>query len=53
MPQFSEIIDLAIERQYIAIVGIHHRLMATGGEIDDAEPIVPECYTMFVVNISS
>ena len=32
-PQFSKIVDLTIERQYIAVVGIHHRLMATGGEI--------------------
>ena len=42
MSQFAEIINLAIEGQYVAIVSVHHRLMAAGAEINDAEPIVAD-----------
>ena len=52
-PQFSKIVDLTIEGQYIAVVGVHHRLVAARGEIDDAEAIVPECNAGIFVNMSS
>src|SRR5262249_53350105 len=41
--QFAEIIDLAVEGQYVTIVSIHHRLMTAGTEINDAEPVVADC----------
>ena len=53
MSQFAEIIDLAIEGQYVAIASVHHRLMATGAEINDAEPIVADSKTSGRVNKSS
>src|SRR5262245_7855904 len=44
MSQFAEIRDLAIECQYIAIVGVHHWLMTAGAEINDAEPVMADSY---------
>jgi hypothetical protein len=38
---FTEVVALAIEGQYVAIASVHHRLMASRAEINDAEPIVP------------
>ena len=35
-----EVIDLAIEGQYIAIARVHHWLMATRTKVDDAQSIV-------------
>ena len=35
MPQFAEIVDLAIEGQYVAVAGVHHRLMATRAKINN------------------
>ena len=42
MSQFAEIVDLAIEGQYVAIASVHHRLMTARAEINDAEPIVAD-----------
>src|SRR5262245_31484938 len=42
-PQFTEIVDLAIEDQYIAVFGVHHWLMATRSETNDAQAVVAKC----------
>ena len=52
-PQFTKIVNLAIEGQHIAVVVIHHRLMAASSEIDDAEAIVPERNIGIFSDISS
>ena len=36
--QFTEIVDLAVERQNMAAVGGHHWLVAGGAEVDDRQP---------------
>src|SRR5262249_342098 len=40
--QFVEIINFAIEANYVAIVGINHRLMTAGTEIYNTEPVVAD-----------
>src|SRR5262249_16295410 len=43
LPQFDKIVDLAIEDENVAGIGMHHRLAAIIAEIDDAEPVVTKC----------
>src|SRR5262249_11410069 len=53
VPQFAEVVDLAIISQYVAVARVHHRLMAARAQINDAKPIVTHRETSGRVNKAS
>src|SRR5262245_12128315 len=50
MSQLLEIVNLAIEGQYVTVASVHHRLVAARAEINNAEPIVTDSKTSGCVN---
>jgi hypothetical protein len=44
-PQFTVIIDLTIESQCVAILGVYHWLMAASAKINYAQPVVADSET--------